>query len=821
MGQNHVTLETVDLTHESVSDSANYHLVFSTLSINNEKNINSLHVTVSFKQFIENTNQGVKISWQDVSLSGDRFFRDFAFDSLLMPDRALVTVTWHSESAHQRLQQQYWVSFPSTNVMFTLPGYRGGAVTVQINFDLSGAKYRRFVKSTVVTNHYYGFRSVLANILNNKNKKSDEVIKYLEVNRALYWVDKLQLVNKLNLKKNDPYKLLPLLARAGRYRTREKTLSFKRLNQGLTDAGAEAIVKKLSGLSVAYLSSQSRFQPFMASSYEQMARLVHDPETDALYQKLCSSVTQPDSGEFNFCQKVFDDFLAQANLYRRAEQYPFAMIMLDNAALWTEMVGGIKDEPAFTAQLNGVLDGMMTSYLKVAAAGYRAGNRVMGTRYVAKADQLFKELADKYNGRVSGSLPLFQSSLVQLGKSEVASRNFQAMVDLFYRFRYLKYTPQQQKEIFSLQSVAYQRLYQQYIQSARTAFDNGYIDEALRRMQAVKSYHQLRKDFVEGDKQAASQIEKIAYGLILEFIQKGEMLMDQGKHDEAMNHFSTALGLQNDFLPYRIKRLDDLMKQTAIPVILHEIEKAKLEVWANNMEAAQAHYQQIIDFQQKYFLAQNSEVRVLVNELKEMLGNRDCVDAAYSLKNYLEVLQNRIRAGKWQEALEKLNDAQKLIQSHHHCPLDTSMIVGLRYRYRFVFPYIRQYEKVKADLFARGYEKVWERLAALDAYYVDHRLDLLGVTSPGQYQILKSQRSPENVERVVQYYLSAGNSLQAFRYLLLLKEFGLTQRETKTLQVQVGRKMAAQLSPQKFSNMVDRNDDWLQPLIKTYQSSNR
>ncbi len=819
MGQQRVSFETVDLSNQSVSDTANLHSLFSMLSVNNEKNINSLHLLLSYKQSIKNTVRGVSISWQDVSLSGDTFFRDFPFDTLLLPDRALITITWSSEGENQMLKQQFWVSFPATNLLFTLRGYHGNEVTVQTDFDISKAKYQRFIAAAGVANHYYGFHSVLTNILKSKNKESDEVtVNYLEVNRALYQIQKLHLVTKLHLKAHDPEKLLPLLAKARRYKTREKTLSFKKMTQPITNAEEENMDRKLSGLSVTYLSDQNKYQPYMAASYQLMARLVHDEETDTFYNKLCGNFTHQNRGDVNLCQRVFDEFLAQANLYRQSEQYPFAMIMLDNAALWAEMAPGVTEEPAFSAGLNGVLDGMMTSYLKVAAASYRVGNRLMGMRYVAKADNLYRKISANHRGKVFGNLPLFQSTLVQLAKNEVVSKNFQAMLDLFFQFRYLSYTPQQKKDIFNLKSLAYQRLYHQYIRSAQTALDNGYIDEALQRMQTVKSYRQLRKEFVAGNKQANEEIEKIAYGLILEFIQQGEILMDKGKHDEAMDHFSTALELQNDFLHYRIKRLDDLMNQTAIPVILHEIEKVKLEVWANKMDVAQLHYQKIITFQQKYFLEQNSEVSAKVNELNEMLKNRGCVDAEYSLKNYLEVAQNRIRVHKWREALETMNSAQKLIQSHQNCQLDTLMITGLQYRYRYTFTYVSKYEKVKADLYAYGYEKVWHQLATLDAYYVNHKLDLWGVTPSGQYQILKRQQSRNNVERVVKYYLSADNSLQAFRYLLLLKELGLSERETKALQVEVGRKMVVQLSPEKFSNVVDGNNDWLEPLIKTYQT---
>ena len=823
MSQNHFSPETVIITNRSVSDSSDFHSLFSMLSVNNEKNINKLYLELSYQQSVENTGQGVKISWSNVSLSGSTFFRDFDFDTLLTPDRALVTLTWPSRYNNQTLTQQFRVPFPKTNLLFTLRGYEGKGVTVQVDFDISKAKYQRFSAAAGIANHYYGFYSVLSNILKNKtNHEADDVIlKYLEVHRALYRIEKLHLVSVLPIKNRDPKKLLPLLAKAGRLETRERTLSMHWMDKDATNNEAEHTAKKISGLSVRYLTYESNYQPYLAASYRQMARLVHDDKTDAFYNKLCNSFTPNKRTDISLCQRVFDELLSQANLYKKAEQYTSAMIMVDNAALWSQMTPGVIEEPAFSEQLNGVLDGMMTSYLRVAAASYRAGNRTMGVRYILKADNLYKTTARNYRGKVSNFLPLFQSTLIQFAKYEVENNSYQVISDLFYRFQHLAFTPQEKKDILKLKSPAYQKLYRRYIRSAQTALNNGYLDEALLRMQTVKSFRELRAEFVNGDEQAAKMIEKVAYGLILEFIQRGEILMDNGKHDEAMDNFSTALELQNDFLSYRIGRLDELMSQTAVPVILHNIEKAKLEVWANNMDAAQNSYQKIVAFQHKYFLEQNSEVSNKVAELKAMLGNRGCVDAGYSLKNYLEVLQNRIRLKKWSEAAQTMKKAEKLIGSHRSCKLDTLMITGLQYRYRFAFTYIEKYEKVKAKLYAYGYNEVWEQLAGLDAYYVNHKLDLLGVTPTGQYQILKTQQNRNSVQRVVYYYLSKDNSLQAFRYLLLLKEFGLTAREAKALQVEVGRKMGAQLSFEKFSNVVDENSRWLQPLIKTYHSLNR
>jgi len=816
-GQNFVSPEQVVLTNRSVNDDSGFHPVFSMLSVNNEKNINSLQLTVSYRQFVENRKQTVKVSWKDVAITGDTRFRDFAFDTLLMPDKALVTFIWPLKNSNQLVKQQFESPFPTTNLLFNLRGYEGEGLTIQIDFGISKAKYSRFVNMAGLANHYYGFYSVLTNILNQK-KTEDRIVllNYLEVHRALYSIDQLRLIKVLGLKTRDSQKLVPLIKRAVRFETRERTLSKKQLNKSKSGFRESEVANGLADLSVKYLTNESRYQPYMAASYELMAKLTNDPETVAFYKMLCNRFAVVENDGAGLCQLVFNAFLSRAEQYNSSEQYAFAMIMLDNAQLWSQAVKNVVEQPAFGDRLNSVLDGMMTSYLKVAAAGYRTGNRAMGLRYEKKADDLFKKTSQKYPGIVSTSQPRFQSMLVRLARDELSKNQTQSMLDMFFRFRYLNFSQQEKNAVFEIKSQAYQKLCLQYIGSAETALNNGNIDEAYKRMKTVKDYCNLRSNYVKSNKTVDKRLEKTAYGLILEYIQRGEMLLDRGESDRAMQNFSTALELQNDFLSYRITTLDELMAQTAVPVILNEIEKAELEVWANKMSDAQKHFNRIVAFQNRYYLEQNPQVSGKVNHLKKLLENRTCVDARYSLSNYLQVAQNRIKLEKWEEAAVALDKAEKLIREKHNCSLDTTMILGLRYRYRFALAYASRYDSVTNQLYAYGYEKVWEELAAMDAFYATHKLDLLGVKPTGQYRILKSQQNPNNVKRVVKYYLSMGDSGQALRYLMLLKDFGLTSRQTKPLQIELAKKMAGQLSESRFRRVVDTSDEWLQPLVKTY-----
>ncbi len=569
------------------------------------------------------------------------------------------------------------------------------------------------------------------------------------------------------------------------------------------------------------MSDEGLYQPYLFASYQLMANLTSSKESVDFFNELCSSPHVKTGDKTFLCRQVFDEFVSTAEYYRSSAQYTFAMILLDNAALWSQMVHGVTKTETFKICLNDVLDGMMTSYLKVAVAGYKSGNRSMGLRYIKKADDLYKKSSLKYPDAVSGFLPQFQGALIRLGNIEIEKNYFQPVLDMIFRFRYLRFNASEKMEIDKLKTLATLGLYNQIIRQAQTALNNGFIDEALQRMRAVKLYYDLNNTVLSNKNQERQKVEKIAYGLILEYIQRGEILLDNNKSDSAMANFGMALKLQNNFLSYRIKRLDTLMNQTAVPVILHEIENTELEVWANKMNEARRHFERIVAFQKKFYLNQNAEVNSALARLQKKLKNRHCVDAAYALSGYLQVVQNRIKLGKWNEAAVAMENAEKTIASNGGCLLDTSLFAGLQYRYRYAFYYVKKYKTVTNNLYAYGYEKVWMQLASLDVYYEKHHLKLFGVPPTGQYQILKSQQNKDNVERVIRYYLSENNSLKAFHYLLLLKKFGVTQRLAKPLQTEVGTAMAARLSPDDFLKTVDVNSEWLQPLIKTYYKMNR
>ena len=820
--QNRVGYQKHLFSYGSVPAKSNLHSVFSLMSVNNEKNIRTLKYEMKWRRFVEVTKSQVKISSDNVSVTGDIFFRDFNFDTLITPDLAKITLSWKERKTGYHRQQQFIAPFPSVNTVLNPDHFQGESLSVSCGFEMSDRKYAGFVKAAGVVNHYYGFKSVLAGFkrYSGDREKVKVLTDYIEIHRALENIRSLNIINYLHLKKHDPAKFLSLYNKAVRLETRNRTLARQYLNRMRREKNLKAIFSRnLVEISVSYLSAKSGYQPYIAASYEKMASLSDDEETFEYYRLVCSKLDNTGSGTVSVSQMVFNEFIKQAERYEQSESYAYSLIMLDNAAVWAGRMKKVKTEPAFTVQLQHTIDGMLASYLKVASAGMHSGNRKMAERYIVKAGKLYRQSLKKYPFLSGMSLPLFLQTLHQMVTEEISSEHYQTALDLLFRFKSVFVYGGKETELTALNTKAYTGLYDQYITRVQTALTNGYIDEAYKRIEALKDFKKMNARYLTGDTLLENRIEKSAYGLILEFIQRGEILSDNGKNAEAMENYSIALGLQEDFLSYHIDRLDDLVNQNALPVLLDKIEQAELKVWANKTKEANLLYDEILNDVAFYHLKNNPQIKIKTNELKQKLSNRKCVDAGYALSNYLQVVQNRIGTGKWQEAAVAMKNADAVVKANKNCPLDTSLYFKLKSRYGEAVYYSGKYARVRDRLYAYGYASVWKELAALELFYHQHHLSEWGIGEPGLYSVVKSQHNGENVKMLVEFFLEHDNGLAAYRYLLLLRNSDIPKREIRELQIKTGTKLATQLSVGKFDEIVDANDKWLRPLIDAYHLS--
>jgi len=819
VAQNRVTQEEYVLMYKNIPLQSNLHSVFSQLSIHNEKNIRRLKQVLAFRQIVEEQPESVKINWDNIALSGDVHFRDFNFDTLMMPDVVTVSLQWYDNKTGLQMQQDYKTSFPGKFHLFNPENYHGEEVSVKLQFELSNTKYKQFVNAIAIANHYYGYYSVLEYIKNSNSRKEGvgPLLDYIETQRVLYNIQQLGIINFLRLKQDDPVKLIPLINKTKRQEIRKRTLAKQQLAKGVKELNpAKTFAKGLVDLSVNYLNGKNRYQPYISASYEQMALLVDDDRIFQFYNKVCDKLDE--SGVDVTAQIVFDEFIAQAHSYEQSEAFAYSLLMLDNAQLWASRMPKVNSDSALLIQLSQTIDGMMASYLRVASAGFKVGNREMGNRYLTKAEDLYKSETALYSGISYENLPRFKEAFFQVTEAEIDLDHFQIALDLLYKFKDLCYCLDDNDRLFTLYAEAYSGLMDQHISSAQIALSNGYIDETYNRMLIIRDFKEEQNQYFKECKERFEKLEVVAEELVSHYTQQGRDFMQQRKNKEAMDSFAKALAMQNGFLNEPNEELFELIKQNAVPILLNKIEEAELLVWANKLEEAEGLYDEIVEEQAFYHQESNPVIMDKVVALKQKMNKRHCVDAQYKLSDYTQIIQNRVSSGKWKEVADNMQKAERLVSNNKSCKLDTALYFELKQKYGTVAEYSVNYYRISSQLLAYGFDDVWKEYADLDSFYQNNNLSEFGVDAPGFYRVVESQHNSGKSIAVIRYYLEQENSLQALRYLFLLKDAGVSGNEVNQIQAEVGRKMAVQISEEQYEKAVDTNDKWLQPLIKTYRS---
>ena len=803
--------------YENIPMQGNLHGVFSQLSIHNEKNIRNLKLELSYRQFLEiHKNEELKVSWDQPALSGDVYFRQFNFDTLIIPDRINVTLTWKTDSLNNLMEQKTRAVFPSKNLLIHLDHFNSDSVLLNPEFELSDKKYKQFLKMTVIVNHYYGYGSIFEKFRRKQYNKPgvNPVISYLEVNRALLNEQRLNIENSLNLRNNDPEKFLQQIKKVRRIEIRRRTLAKQFVNKGNIEGMDSLFAESLVKLSVDYLTASKMFQPYIAASYEQMALLVDDKETFNFYQSLCDAIDK-DSWS-HAANIVFVKFIAQSSRFEQSGEYVYSLLMLDNAALWSQRVKGEYPEIIFLNQLGNTIDGMLASYLRVAAAGFKSGNLKMSERYLDEAKRLLDKEILKYPNLKEKELLRFHHELFDVIKVELDNKMYKPAIDLMFRFRETIFDEEEISVLNAYKKQALNGLLLQKVIAAKTAENNGYQEEAYNYMMNIKSFLAVNSNYLNDDSIAGLTLKEVAKSLVDYYIDKGEGELKRNNETGAMESFGKAFELQRNFIDSPNVKLQRLMNKTSIAWLQNKIEEAELLVWSNKMVAANNLYSDIIQDQMHYHLEDNTEINKSIVLLKQKMDNRKCVNAQYAVSNYLQVAQNRINSDKWLEAAESFDAAGKIIHRSKRCVTDTVLYKKLDKSYGKVLAYSLELQKLKNNMAAYGYEAVWQEYADLDAYYEQHHLMQFKAEKPGLFELLKRKNDPEKVSMVVRWYLNQENSVQAYRYLTLLKSMKWKKLKVNELQVEVARKMAVQISPAEFDKMVDVNDKWFRPLIKTY-----
>ena len=478
---------------------------------------------------------------------GNTKYKEFDFDSILIPTYAVARIEILSGFITVFSDE---MEVPTGGMQFTIEleevvsNVQNYLLDVEIlGFDYSKTDYEKFKKQNQIVNDYFGY-SLLLDQLNERFKK-DKAKTRQEVDRVLLqWHKTARLsallqdeaiANLLNLNQNDPKGFLKKTRELERNLRRATTLLNKSLGEELKKgftAKKQSYCRGLVLLSEECYQSSRNLQPYLKEAF---LKAVPINAMAGEFEKIAVISEHYDAfaygGMETVPQLLYSLFIESADRYLAVKKNTMALAQLRNAAGIQEFFG-LEKSVNYTNSLAATLNGMIESYLRVSTVAFESGNFGMAKNYYLNAEKVFAENKELFRETGISSTPfsIYLSTQKTVALRMIKDRKFKSAESLLencLKISVEKNLPAD-SETISLLAEARKGVYNIFVSDAKNQIDRNNVVVSTQLLYEAKTYQQQHSG-LSGSK----GFEDIAYSVFLDYLQRGEILLDRGKHNEA------------------------------------------------------------------------------------------------------------------------------------------------------------------------------------------------------------------------------------------------------------------------------------------------
>lgn len=761
-------------------------------------------------------------------------FRDFTIDTLLMPSVLNGTVELYS-GANKVASAPISTLYNGGYISFELPETND---KIRAEFSLSNLEYTRedyekLIWWGTLINYYYSYSQILEQTVDQvqkenigrNNEPSEVFLTWHKINRVNNYVKHHDFNNKLRLENADPKGLNDNYKKSERLERRYLTLSGQLLDSDKKGAISDkhAFCENYVFISKDYLSQSENYQPNMALGYYELVRIF----PDSLEMKMIAGEAAfydvfNKLGDGSTFQQVYDNYIELANLTFAAGKDVATLDILRNASLFSNNFQQVQVSSQYEFLFTETLETLLGSYLKVAIMSYKAGNFDMAEDYSAKALEIFnsssKEIA---NIQLSpGAFTNYNRQQIDLANSFLKDKKYRQSIKLLNNASKIIELSNNQSETGMLDSaytVAYTGLYNIMLDSIAMLPEMKNTDEKLQALEFSQKYAERHSPYVITDNATAN---KLASSLFTEFYKNGEDLLVEDKADEALKNLLKAKYINESYFHSSDAELDTLIYNATVPVILDLIKQAEFETWANRMGKAEELRIRAKDMQIAYKQENQPELVAAFAQLNSKMNNRVCVSAQQNIDSKVQVIQNRISAGKPQEAWQEYTKLETIIAESENCQLDRSGLDATLKKNENFFNYQKEISQLEQLYISEQYSQLIELYIRLSDFFSEKNLSQYKLDKPSLLHYVEKKSNPDLTTLAADYFISKNEFIAAFSYLQLLKKEHVPAKSTKEMQEKIGQGLAKENKKEgteKFdAESLTKNDDWYKYFRSAY-----
>jgi len=820
------------LNYKTVEKHSDARKILSILALGNNKDLNKtgLQLNCSFQlqpQILTNGKINLALKPKETLVGGDIYYRSFRIESILTVSEYLLQIIVFKDDS-EFYNDEIKVPATGTSVILETTNRIFSLTNTQISIKLKGIifskkSYENLNAMVKTVNSYYGFNQVISDLnsnlkslaANNNLKVSEVFLLWQECQRVDSYINDIGFIYKLNLAKNDPAGFNDKYSDFQRQNRRWHTLASQKLKRELKKgflADKENYISGLLKISEHYYNRSLELQPYLASSFMMLTE-IHPKSDLEIIDKVFFYYDAMSYGDnITVPQQLYDNYVLKADEYFRLSKNTMALALLKNARQLQEKFD-LQRSDLYTNTMAATLNGMIESFLKVSTRAIKSGNLSFAENYYREAEDVYEENKELFVETKIAVTPFLIYINAQKEKAE----------ELYHNKNYLKadevisncFVVAQEKNLpadsslIKLQKEVRKEIFLQKLNKISLLIDGNYISLAEKKLFEAEKYFNDNSRIID----AKSNFPELAYAIFIEYLQKGEMLLDRGDIDNAFSNLLSAKNIQIKLLKYDVPKLDDLLKEYSEPKILEILEAARLETWAKRSNKAETLLDSALLLQKKYKQENNPTINNSLNELLKKMQSRHCLDAEFKLNENISFFIRNVENGKFDEASALIRNSYLLIEENQDCRLNTQMLDSLLDRYSYVLDFQQMYDHMKSKLFEKGYYDAIEEYLSLRQYYFQYKLDELNFNLPSLDEFVRQQQLTSLSISSVEYFINKKQYQLAFEYLKIIHDQGVEARDAKEIQISLAEawKNSDDFNKEQINEMLDdigEDKDW-------------
>ena len=833
------------LDYESFPEDSHGSRIISSLATNNIKSLYWVNINVKANLLVSLNKADVgrlsaNIVLQDHIVGGETFFRDFSIDSLIMPD--VIEGNLKLFIGNKLIASQPWlIAFNTGHMQMFISDtvqIEAGNLKVELEvnrFDYSDKRYTDYINKTNLINAYYSFHMVLSEMLErfkstglSKNQNPSYLfISWEEINRVNNYAGRYHFSDKLNLTAYDPLKFNALYEKSIRLARRANTLKG-----WLTKSSAVGVFDDkndfchgFAALSAYYLMRANNHQPYIASGFSEVARVITGDDVKQML-KDASSIYDVFNKIENTptIQSVYNYFIEFADSTLNSNKYVATLDLLYNAGLMLEWFDETTKSPEYDRIYRNAIDGLMSSYLKVATMAFRNESFFMAEKYYEKALDVYELHSDNLKGEklASDAFLSFIQRQTEMSYKMIEDQEYFKAINLLNRAEQIGFEQElnlNQHQLDSAYSLSYTGLYDRKLDTVESMLNSNELDEALMVLDRTDQFKQEKNGYLKDVNQL--HFKFLAQALFDTYYQQGNSLMNSDMPEKALFTYIKAKSINDKYIHKPNAQLDSLIYHATVPVILDLVKQAEFEVWANRIDKANELLDKATEIQQKYKQEGNIEINEAISGLQLKIDQRHCINLSNECFAIGKRAENRINSKKYDEAWDILKTGRQLITQNPECKINGEKIKKLLLENQDIFSYYNLVGSINTSFEDKEYELAVAQLVELSEIYNNRNIRRFGIQSTEPRTFIHRQNNIELTMAGLNHYLEKDQYKIAFTYLQLLKQQGAIAKETRTIQQVIGKGMAKEDDANNQNkveqiNTYTKNDKWYRYFKKAY-----